>query len=86
MYCIAALEGPLKVSFKCDDEDFSILTERENIIPAPYMARNKWVTIKNPNALNKEEWKYFISKSYELIAMKLPKKVQQKIKFTIIRR
>ena len=28
------------------DEDFAELTERANLIPAPYMARNKWIMVK----------------------------------------
>lgn len=85
MYCVTALDGPLKVSFKCDGEDFSMLIEREQIIPAPYMARNKWVTVQNPKALTRKEWEFFITKSYELIASKLPQKIRQTIEFTIIK-
>ena len=85
MYCVTALEGTFKTSFKCDEEDFSKLVERENIVPAPYMARNKWVMAQNPVVLTKKEWEYFLQKSYELIASNLPKKIQQKINFKILK-
>jgi predicted DNA-binding protein (MmcQ/YjbR family) len=85
MYCVTALDGPFRASFKCDEEDFSSLTERESIIPAPYMARNKWVMVQDPKTLNKKEWDYYIKKSYELIASKLPQKTKRKINFTIIK-
>jgi len=36
MFCVAMLEPPHRVSFKCDEETFAELIEREGIIPAPY--------------------------------------------------
>ena len=81
MYCITALEGSFKASFKCDDEDFAMLPERDQISPAAYMARNKWVTVFKPSALSKAEWTEYVTKSYKLIAGKLPKKLQAEIGF-----
>jgi predicted DNA-binding protein (MmcQ/YjbR family) len=81
MYCVTALDGPFKTSFKCDDEDFVTLTERENIVPAPYMARNKWVMVTKSSSLSKKEWEYFVLKSHSLIAGKLPRKTQKEIGF-----
>ncbi len=79
IYCVAILEGAFQASFKCDDEDFSALTERNEIIPAPYTARNKWVMVQKANALNKKEWEHFVHKSYRLILAKLPKKTQNQL-------
>src|SRR5689334_14822939 len=79
MYCVTSLEGPFKTSFKCDEEDFATLTERDHVIPAPYMARNKWVMTEQSSALTKKEWEFFVKKSYNLIASKLPKKTQTQI-------
>jgi len=79
MYCVAGLTGPFSCSFKCSDEDFAKLTEVPGIIPAPYMARNKWVNIQDPSVLTKEEWEHFIKNSYSLILSKLPKKFQQNL-------
>ena len=45
MFAVAPLEpAPVCLSFKCSDESFAELTERPKIIPAPYMARAKWVS------------------------------------------
>ena len=85
LFCITDLDGPFQASFKCDEEDFAKLTERENIIPAPYLARNKWVMVKDPGTLTTKEWEHFIRKGYELIASKLPRKIQQQINFTILK-
>jgi predicted DNA-binding protein (MmcQ/YjbR family) len=76
MYCVTSIEAPFKISFKCSDEDYSTLIEREGIIPAPYLARNKWVCVIKADALLKKEWEDYIYKSYVLVRSKLPKKNQ----------
>src|SRR5450759_4304927 len=55
MYAMAELEAADHwLSFKCSPEDFAELCEREGIIPAPYLARAQWVTLRdgrhNPEA------------------------------------
>ncbi len=79
MFCVTPIEGVFNASFKCTDEDFAKLTEREHIIPAPYMARNKWVRVEKASVLKKKEWEQYVLKSYELVASKLPKKLQKEI-------
>lgn len=77
MFCVTNLEPPHQVSFKVPDEDFEELSQRDGIIPAPYMARNKWVMVQHVNKVSKAEWKKFIEQSYNLIKSKLPKKTQE---------
>lgn len=79
MYCVTSLEGLFKVSFKATPEDFSELTERDGIIPAPYTARYHWVFVENPKALTPKEWIHYIEKSYRLVLEKLPSKVKAKL-------
>jgi predicted DNA-binding protein (MmcQ/YjbR family) len=79
MFCVTPVEGAFDASFKCNDEGFAELTERENIIPAPYMARNKWVKVETAAALKKKEWEEYVLKSYQLVSSRLPKKVQKEI-------
>jgi predicted DNA-binding protein (MmcQ/YjbR family) len=77
MYAVTPLEpAPVYLSFKCSPEDFAELTEREGIIPAPYMARAQWVALQHEGALSRAETKQFLRKSYELVIAKLPKKTQ----------
>ncbi len=79
IYCVANLEpglGPTKVSFKCTPERFAELVEMEGIIPAPYMARNYWISLTEMNALRPAEIKQLIGNSYRLVLQKLPKKTQ----------
>jgi predicted DNA-binding protein (MmcQ/YjbR family) len=74
MFCVTSEEGG--ASFKVTDEEFEQLTERDGIIPAPYMARNKWVFVNEFGGLKDKEWKQLVTQSYQLIRAKLPKKVQ----------
>jgi len=39
------------LSFKTTDESFEILTRLDGIIPAPYLARAKWVYLDKPTRL-----------------------------------
>ena len=74
MFCVTGLESPLKVSFKVTEEEFDELASSPGIIPAPYMARHKWVLVEDVNVLNKKQWKQYITQSYELVKAKLSKK------------
>ena len=78
IFAVAVLE-PAKVwlSFKCSAENFAELTEREGIIPAPYLARAQWVALERKEALQKEELTALLRESYSLVFGKLPKKTQQ---------
>ncbi len=80
MFCITTIDdGAQDVSIKVSDEDFDKMTEREGIIPAPYMARNKWVRVERYKALKPKEWQHYLEQSYELIKSKLPKKVRESL-------
>ena len=74
---------PLVVSVSRDTrrtvEKFDELIERDGIIPAPYMARNKWVKLETLDALGDRELKAMINKSYEMIFSRLPKKTQAEL-------
>ena len=80
MFCVTSLEPPLSVSFKVTDEEFEELSQQDGIIPAPYMARNKWVMVTKPSALKKKEWEKYIRQSYEMIKAKLTKKARKDLK------
>jgi predicted DNA-binding protein (MmcQ/YjbR family) len=79
IYCVANLEpglSPTKIAFKCTPERFAELLEIENIIPAPYMARNHWVAMIEVDALRPPEIQQLIEYSYRLVLEKLPKRTQ----------
>lgn len=79
MFLITGFEPDATVSMKASDEDFEELILRPGIIPAPYMARNKWVQVQERGALSPKEWEHYIRKSYELIGSKLTKKLQKEL-------
>ena len=67
------------IGFKVEDHRFLELTDREGIIPAPYMAKHKWVLVQDPKALSDAELKELVVRSHALIVAKLPKKTQAKL-------
>ena len=78
IFAVASLDlSPNRLSFKCTPEKFEELLETDGIIPAPYMARNKWVTVERLNALTDKELKELIQNSYDMVFAKLPKKIQK---------
>ncbi|MDZ4714307.1 MAG: MmcQ/YjbR family DNA-binding protein [Cytophagales bacterium] len=77
MYCVTAMDGPFRISFKATVEDFYLLTEREGIIPAPYLARYHWILVEKPAALSMPEWKHYVGTSFQLAKEKLPVKAKR---------
>jgi predicted DNA-binding protein (MmcQ/YjbR family) len=69
---VALTAIPQKVCFKCTPETFSELMEREDIRPAPYVGRYKWVILDRLDALSNSELKELIRQSYEMVAAKAP--------------
>ena len=67
---IALGSVPQRVIFKCDSESFAELTEREGIVPAPYVGRYKWVMLERLDALSDSELRDMIQGSYEMVARK----------------
>ncbi|GAB3919790.1 MmcQ/YjbR family DNA-binding protein [Mucilaginibacter myungsuensis] len=76
MFCVTGLDGPFGVSFKVKDEEFEELSTSKDIIPAPYVARYKWIHVSDEHRFNKKDWEHYIRQSYDLVRGKLPKKVQ----------
>ena len=77
MFCVACTEvAPNVMSFKCDDEMFAELCERDGVIPAPYLARAKWVALERWDALPDRELKPLIEHAYALVKQRLPMKTQ----------
>jgi predicted DNA-binding protein (MmcQ/YjbR family) len=79
MFCVAALDPPFKCSFKVPDEVFEELSRKTGFMPAPYMARAKWVMVTAPGVLNAAEWKKYIAGSYELVKQKLTRKTRKEL-------
>ena len=75
IFAILALTAiPQKVCFKCEADTFAELIEREDVRPAPYVGRYKWVLLDRIDALPRNELKDLIRQSYEMVRAKAPKK------------
>lgn len=69
---LALTAVPQKLCFKCTAETFAELLEREDIRPAPYVGRYKWVILDRLDALPSKALQDFIRESYEMVAAKAP--------------
>src|SRR3984885_11663716 len=72
IFAMLGLDNP-RLCFKCSPETFAELTEREDIRPAPYVGRYKWVMLDRLDALSDNELEDSIRQSYEMVAAKAPK-------------
>jgi predicted DNA-binding protein (MmcQ/YjbR family) len=80
MFALTPLEpSRLWLCLKADPEEFAELTERPGIIPAPYLARAKWIAIESADAVSAAEAAGLLKKSYEMVLTKLPKGMREKI-------
>jgi predicted DNA-binding protein (MmcQ/YjbR family) len=80
MFCITCLESSFAASFKVTGEEFEELTSREGFEPAPYMARAKWVLVKETAKLKQKDWEKYIKQSYDLVKSRLTGKVRKELK------
>ena len=81
MFAVISLEEVSDhcMSFKCTPEKFAELTERNGIVPAPYVARYHWVALETFDALSEKELKALLRNSYDLVFEKLPKKLKSSL-------
>ena len=80
MFAVTPLEpAPVCLSFKASPENFAELTERPNIIPAPYLARAQWVALQTRDALPADELARLLRESYDMVFAKLAKKTRDAV-------
>jgi predicted DNA-binding protein (MmcQ/YjbR family) len=81
MFAVAATEPAAahRLSFKCSDEGFAELVEQEGVVPAPYLARAKWVALERFDTLGDREIEQRIREAYDMVFGKLTKKAQAAI-------
>ena len=81
MFTVVNTERPHTLAFKCTPETFAELTERDGIIPAPYLARAMWVQERSVgDVLDRRELTELIETSYALVVATLPKSKRPRIK------
>jgi predicted DNA-binding protein (MmcQ/YjbR family) len=74
-----AKKGEETVSFKVDASRFLELTDHPGIVPAPYLARAKWVQVRDRKALHGKELEELIARSHALVAARLTRAVRESI-------
>jgi predicted DNA-binding protein (MmcQ/YjbR family) len=72
IFAIVGLDNP-RLCFKCAPDVFAELIEREDIHPAPYVGRYKWVMVDRLDALAAAETRELIGQSYSMVAANAPK-------------
>lgn len=77
IFLMFGLDNP-RLCFKCSPEIFAELIEREDVRPAPYVGRYKWVMLDRIDALSWDELRESIRQSYTMVAANAPKKKAQK--------
>jgi len=82
IFAILGLDSvPQRMCFKSTPEKFAELCEMEDIHPAPYVGRYKWVMLDRLDALPGGELRELIEQSYEMVSakrMRKPRGAKQK--------
>src|SRR5262249_53801883 len=76
MFCVAYLGVPTHISFRPADDRKHEMLEYEGVIPAPYMARAGWVSVREMRSVPAPEIRAGLRESYEYYFAKLPKKTR----------
>jgi predicted DNA-binding protein (MmcQ/YjbR family) len=69
IFAMLGLDNP-RMCFKCSPESFAELIEREDVRPAPYVGRYKWVMLDRLDAVPWNELRDLIQQSYEMVLAK----------------
>ncbi len=72
-------EGDQRINFKCSDLAYSLLIQEDGIIPAPYLARAKWVRLEDETALSDEDIRAYIREAHRIVAAKLTRQVRKEL-------
>ena len=79
MFAVFELPDLESVGLKVEPALFPILTRRDGVIPAPYLAHHSWIKVLSPAALPPSELEELLRESYGLVARKLPKKTRESL-------
>ncbi len=85
IFVMLGLDDP-RICFKCTLDRVAELVEREDIRPAPYVGRYKWVMLDRLDALPNDELKELIGQSYKMVSAKTTKLKTTKLKTMKLKR
>lgn len=69
IFVMLGLDNP-RLCIKCSPESFAELIEREDVRPAPYVGRYKWVMLDRLDAVPWDQLRDLIQQSYEMVSAK----------------
>ena len=72
-----------RISFKCSDLSYTMLTQEPGILPAPYLARAKWVQLEQPESLTGDEIRAYIATAHKLIVSTLTRKLRAELGLSV---
>ena len=61
-------------SFKVDPEAFAVMTRQDGVVPAPYLAKHHWISVRSCDVLPVETVMDLLEEAHGLVAAKLSKK------------
>lgn len=71
--------GMAAISFKASDIAFEALpAENPGVVPAPYLARVKWLQVRE-GAMDNNDIRDYITHAHKLVGAKLTKKMQREL-------
>lgn len=71
---LGATDGAPRLTFKCTEESFELLTELDGVGQAPYFAKRKWVSVAQRSELSQADISAYLTNSHRLVAAGLTKK------------
>ncbi len=69
-------DGSATFSCKAEPSHFEVLVGREDIDPAPYLARAHWIRVNSTQSMDVNEVHDLLRESYDLVVAKLPKRTR----------
>lgn len=79
MYAGFEVDNEHEYAFKCAEEDFDRLVERDGVIPAPYAAKYGWVKVMKKGALGRTEAEALLRKAHGLVGAGLSMKKRREL-------
>lgn len=74
-------DGGIFVTFKCDREEFDLLSELPGCRPAPYLASRglSWIQRTSADSVSDAELEEYLADSYRTVSLGLTKKLQREL-------
>jgi len=72
-------KGDRRITFKCSEDNFELLSTLDGVEQAPYFAKRKWVSVAESAELSATEVEAYVNRSYELVAAGLTRKARQEL-------